>query len=102
MLKINILPNRTSIKGIQGQSGNNKKVLAEKITPQSGPTEILISALHKHHLQKIFYMVDTNSNMQIYHLKSKTLGGKSLINLIDITISTHLYPLPGSDHDTLL
>ena len=46
-----------------------KRVLEEMINPQVRPLGILITAIHKIHICKKFYMVDTISNMQLADLK---------------------------------
>ena len=42
-----------------------KRVLVDRITPQYRPIDVLITAIHELHLQNIFEMVDTISNMQL-------------------------------------
>ena len=68
----------------------------DRITPQSRPIYVLITALHELHLIKTFDMADKISNMQLADLNSKPYGRKSLRNLIDRAIVHLFYPLPGS------
>ena len=42
-----------------------KSVLAERITPQARPLDVLIAALHELHPMKIFEMLDTRSNKRL-------------------------------------
>ena len=55
-----------------------KRVLADRITPQYKPLEILITTLHELQIRKTFDTVDTRSNMQLSGLNSKPHGEKSL------------------------
>ena len=71
--------------------GKNKRVtiktdLADSITPQSRPIDVLITDLYKHHLLKTFDMVVTRFNMQLVDLNSKPCGGQSLRDIIDFSI----------------
>ena len=79
-----------------------KRVLLDRITPQARPINVLINSLHDIHLQKIFEMIDTRSNMQLDDLNSKPHGGKSLRDPIDRAIGVHFYPPPRSEHYILL
>ena len=69
-----------------------KILMANKITPQSRPLNILITAIHELHLRKTFEMVDKRSNMQLSYLNSKPHGRKILRNLIDRAIGARFYP----------
>ena len=91
-----------SIKCIGGQSGNNKIVLADIITPQSRPLDILITALHELHIRNISGMVDKISNIQLSDLRSKPHGVQSLRDIIDREVGVRLYSPPGSEHYKLL
>ena len=60
-----------------------KRVLANIITTQYRPLDVLITAIHKILLRKTFEMVDTRSNMQLADLNYNPHGGKiSEISLI--------------------
>ena len=59
-----------------------KRVLADIITPQARPIDVLITDLHELHLGKKIEVVDTRSNMQLSDLNSKPHGGKSFRNII--------------------
>ena len=72
--------------------------MADRITPQSRPIDVLITFLHELHLRNTFEMVDKISNMQLVDLNSKPHGRKSLRNLIDRAIGTIVYLPPGSLH----
>ena len=63
-----------------------KGVLADIITTQPRPLDVLIPDLHELHLRKIFEMVNTRSNMQLVDLNSKPHGGKGLRNTTDSAI----------------
>ena len=75
-----------------------KIVLADIITPQARPIDVLITANHELYPRKKFEMVETRSNIQLADLNSKPDGVKSLQNLIDHAIGAQLYPPPGSLH----
>ena len=79
-----------------------KRVLAERITPQARPIDILITALHELHLRKTSEMLDTRSNMQLADLNSKPHSGKSLRYLIYCVFGVHLYPPPGLEQYKIL
>ena len=86
---------------------NNKSTikllfLADSITPQSRPINILITDLHDHFLCRTFYMVDIGSNIPLAELNSKPHGGQSLKYFIYRSISALFYPPPGSNHHKLL
>ena len=53
-------------------------------------------------ISEIFDMVDTRSNMQLADLKSKSLGGKIIMNLIDCAIGARFYPPTGLEHHKLI
>ena len=55
-----------------------KIVLEYRIKTQSRNLDVIITAIHEHHIRKIFDILDTISNMQISELNSKTHGGLSL------------------------
>ena len=74
------------------------RVLAYIITPQARPLDVLITALHEHHIQKILEMVDTRSNMKLVDLTSKPHGEKSLRDITDCVIGVRFYPHPGSEN----
>ena len=61
-------------------------VLVEIISPQYRPLIILIANLHEHNLSKTFDMVGKRSNMKLYDLNSKPHGGKSLRDIIYLSI----------------
>ena len=79
-----------------------KRALADIITPQSIPLDVLITAIHKIHLRNAFGTVDTISNTQLSDLNSKPHGGKSLQNIIDYSIGNRLYPPSRSLHYQIL
>ena len=76
--------------------------MVDIITQQAIPLDILITSIYELHLQKIFKMVDTISNMQLADLKSKPHSGKSLRYLIDRAIGVRFYTPPESEHYKLL
>ena len=69
-----------------------KRVLADRITPQARPLDVLIADFHQIHLRKTFEIVDKRSNMQLADLNSKPNGKKSLQNLVDHAIGALFYP----------
>ena len=73
-----VYPIRPPSKLYYDNQGIIESVMADIITPQSRPLDVLITALHELHLRKIFDMVDTRSNMQLAELNSKPHRGKSL------------------------
>ena len=75
-----------------------KIVLADIITPQSRPLDVLVTALHELHIRKTFEMVDTRSKIQLDDLNSNPHGRKSLRYLIDRVISVRFHPQPVSEH----
>ena len=72
--------------------------MADRITPQVIPTDILITALHNIYLQNIIYMVGTRSKMQLVNLNPKPHGGKSVRDHIYHTIGVLIHPQQGSEH----
>ena len=72
-----------------------KIVLADIITTQTRPLDVLITAIHELHLRNFFDMVDTISNMQLADLNSKPHGGKNPRNLINRAIGSRFYYLSG-------
>ena len=79
-----------------------KGVLADIITPQARPLDVLITAIRELHLRKTFEIVDKRSYMQISDHNSKPHGGNSLEYLIDRAIVSRFYPPLGSQHYKLL
>ena len=77
-------------------------VLADRITPQVRPLNVLITGLHELNLQKRFEMVDTRSYMQLDDLNSKTHDVKNLRDLISHAIGVRFCPPPGSEYYKLL
>ena len=75
-----------------------KRLLVDIITTQYRPIDVLITALHEFHIRKIFDMVDTRSNMQLYDLNFRPHGGSSLRDIIDRGIRDRFYPPPRSEH----
>ena len=73
-----------------------KILLVNIITPQSRPSNVLITDLHELHLQFFFEMVHTISNMQLADPNSKPHGGKIIRDIIEHTIGVRFYPPPGS------
>ena len=63
-----------------------KRVMADIITLQSRPLDVLITALHELHLRKTLDMVDKRSHMKLVDLNSKPHGGKILRNITDSDI----------------
>ena len=63
-----------------------KLLLSYRITPKFRPLDILITDIHENLLRKIYYMVDTISNMQQANLNSKTHGVPSIRDIIDSEI----------------
>ena len=76
--------------------------MADRITHQSRPLDILVTALHKIDLRKTFDMVYTRSNIQLADINSKPHGGQSIGYIIDRAIGVHFYPPPGPEHYKLL
>ena len=72
--------------------------MADRITPQSRPIDVLITDIHELHLRKIFEMVDTRSNMQLADLNFKPHIGKILRDLIYCASEVFFYPPPCSKH----
>ena len=81
----------TYIKVIQGQPGNNKILLEDRITPQDRYLDIFIISNHDHHFQKIFDIVGKISKMQLTELNYKPLEGPNIRDLIDLEIVALLY-----------
>ena len=76
--------------------------MADRITPQARPIDVLNTTIHELHPRYFLTMVDTILNIQISDLNSKPHGRKSLRNLIDCAIGSQLYPPPGSLHSQLI
>ena len=74
----------------------------DRITTQYIPFDVVITALHEHHLINTFYMVDTISKKQLSELISEPHGGKGLLNIIDYAIGDRLYPPLCFEHYKLL
>ena len=88
------------MKVMLGQSGNNKRVSADRIKTQARNIDIIITALHEIYLRN-FFMVDTRSNMKVSDLNYKPHGGRSLRDLIDLEIGVRFYPPQGSKNHKL-
>ena len=88
-------PIGTSSKLYEDNQTTIKRVSEDIITTQDITIDVLINALHAHHLQKIFEMADTISNIKLAYLKSKQHSEKILIDLIDNVIGVCFYPPPG-------
>ena len=76
--------------------------MADTITLQYRPLDVLVTGLHKPNTRKIFEMVDTRSNMQLDNLNYKSHCRKSLRDIIDCVIGFRFYPTSGSEHYKLL
>ena len=51
-----------------------KQILADRITTQAQPLNVIITAIYEYHTPQIFVTVDKRSNMQLYALKQKPHG----------------------------
>ena len=75
--------------------------MADRITTQSRPLNILINALHELHLRKQFDMADTRSNIQLDNLNSNPRGEK----VSETPLIVKLYPtsiLPQGQNTIIL
>ena len=79
-----------------------KILLADIITSQYIPIDVLITALLEIHLIKTFKIVVTRSNMQLSDLTSKPHGGNFHRNVNYFAIGSRFYHPPVSVHYQLL
>ena len=79
-----------------------RRVLVDRITPQSRTPDVLITYIHEIHIRKIFDMVDTRSNMKLANLNLKPHVRRMIRNIIDCAIGARFYNPPESEHYKLL
>ena len=72
--------------------------MEDRITPQSRPNGIHITALYELDLRKSFKKLDTILNMKLADINSKLHGRKGVWDIIERVIGVLFYPQPGSEY----